>query len=64
MTKQELMKQIDDLRSRLFFLAMKDNWSSDDLATRRQWAAELIKLENQLKEIEAQTKEQKKGKNK
>lgn len=53
MTKQELMKQIDDLRSRLFFLAMKDNWSSDDLATRRQWAAELIKLENQLKEIEA-----------
>ena len=52
MSKQELEKRIDDLKSSLFFLAMKDTWSSSDFETRRQWTAELFKLREQLKKIE------------
>lgn len=50
MDAKELLYEITCLHSRQFYLAMKDNWSSQDFTLDRELSREITKLEDKYKE--------------
>lgn len=52
MTKAEILKKLDELENRRFYLSMKDRWSPDDYQHDREMMYEEIALRKKL-EVEA-----------
>ena len=50
MTRKEIEKRIDEIKTNRFYLAMKDRWSAEDFEHDRKLVNELIELKNKLKE--------------
>lgn len=44
MTKTEMLKRIDTLKSNIFYLEMKDFWDTEDRELLREWKRELKEL--------------------
>ena len=53
MTKAEIIKKIEELKNRKFFLAMKDHWTIEDSFRDTELWNEIRRLEEELKKVEA-----------
>ena len=51
MTKNEIIKRIEELKDNIFYLNMKDRWTFEDNRKMSGYHRELTHLENQLKAI-------------
>ncbi len=52
MNREEIIKKIEELENRKFYLNMKDFWELEDYTKNNKIMNEIISLKNQLKEIE------------
>lgn len=52
MTKQEIIKRLDELDKAQFFLMMKDVWDSADYAMDREYSREIAQLKEELERAE------------
>jgi len=50
MTREEMVKRIDELETRQFYLAMKDRWSNADFDLDRKLSREIRELKAQIGE--------------
>lgn len=53
MKREEIIKKIEDLENRRFYLAMKDFWNNEDRKLDLEMGAELRALYRELKEERA-----------
>ena len=51
MTKEEMLKRMDEIETRRFYLAMKDRWSREDFATDDKWFNEWLTLKKKVEEM-------------
>ena len=52
MSIKEIKEEIENIENELFYLAMKDNWDSNDYKDERELIEKKNKLKEQLKELE------------
>lgn len=52
MTKEEITSKIESLRSRKFYLWMKDHWDRKDFELSDKWTREICELKKALEEME------------
>lgn len=50
-TKEEIEKTIEAIKTRQFYLAMKDYWSGADFEQDRKFSADIKALEKELEEL-------------
>ena len=50
--RTEIKKKIDNLNNKIFYLTMKDRWTSEDFEKNIRFNTEVTRLEKELKEIE------------
>ena len=48
MTKNEILKRIDELETKKFYLAMEDHWTARDFAKNDEYFNEIQKLKAML----------------
>lgn len=51
MAKQKIIKKMDEIETRRFYLMMKDRWTCEDYATDNKLFAEWLELKNELAKI-------------
>ena len=51
MTREEMLKRMDEIETRRFYLAMKDHWDRDDFETDRKWFNEWLDLKKKVEKI-------------
>lgn len=51
-TKEEIEKTIEAIKTRQFYLAMKDHWSGADFEQDRKFSADIRELERELEKME------------
>ena len=54
MSIKEIKEEIENIENELFYLAMKDNWDSNDYEDERELIEKKNKLKDQLKELESE----------
>ena len=47
---EKLLEELEDLRSRSFYLQMCDHWSSEDYTTDREWHTRMLEIKKELRE--------------
>jgi len=52
MTKEEILKKIDELEEDIFYHEMKDRWNNEDFKLNDKYKKELKELKEKLEEIE------------
>ena len=52
MEREAIVKRIEELKEKMFILAMKDMWSQDDFTTNRKWWTEELELKKQLEKMD------------
>lgn len=50
MTRTEIIKRIEELETKRFYLAMADHWGTEDYRLDRQWANEIKELKTRVEE--------------
>ena len=48
MTREEIIKKMDEIENSRFFLAMKDHWTRADFEIDDKWFDELLELKKEL----------------
>lgn len=48
MTKEEIIKRMEEIKSERFYLAMKDRWSPADFEADRKMLVEFLNLKKEL----------------
>lgn len=51
MTKEEMLKRMDEIETRRFYLAMKDRWDRSDYETDDKWFREWLDLKKKVEEM-------------
>ena len=54
---KEITEEIERLENSLFYLDMKDRWTTSDYEIDREWRNKLSELKRQLKKLENESEE-------